>query len=105
MSQQIRTPEGYQAQGAQSAFTAAGTIQPGTTYASSTGGADLTLPSAEAVGGTMIIIDNIDGAATCNLVAAAGETIDGAASVIVGAAATLVVFRTGATTLQSGALS
>lgn len=105
MSQQIRTPEGFQPQGAQSAFAADGTIPVGASYASSTGGADLTLPSAEAVGGSMIVVDNLDGVATFNLVASAGETIDGAASVIVGASATLLVYRTGATELRSSSFA
>ena len=105
MSQQIRTPEGYQAMGAQAAFTANGAIQPGATYVSITSGALVTLPSAEAIGGGILIIENLDGAAAGGIEAAAGESIDGTPSIILGAGDRTLIVRTGPTAVRSFGLA
>lgn len=81
---QIRTPEGFQNLGTQAAFTTDATITPGTTYASSDAiaGADITLPPATAIGGSTLIVENLSAANTINVLAAAGETVNGGSAVL-----------------------
>jgi len=100
---QIRTPEGYQDLGTQSAFTGDGEIAPGTAYASvdAAASADVTLPAATAIGGATLIVENLSAVNTINIVAAAGETVNGGAAVLAVPVSTAVlIVRSGPTALR-----
>jgi hypothetical protein len=102
-----RTPEGYQNLGTQLITAAGGTvaIPVGAVFVSTDNNTALTLPTADAIGGSMLVISNIDAVATPGLTAAAGDTVDGAASILMTAATTFVVVRSGPTTLLTFAFA
>ncbi len=102
-----RTPEGYQNLGTQFATAAGGTvaIPPGTAYASTDNNPALDLPTADSIGGAALVIENLDAVATPGLNAAAGDTIDGLASVLLAASGTVMVVRTGPNALRAFAFA
>ena len=101
-----RTPEGFQNLGTQFETAAGGTvtIPPGTAYASTDNDTGLNLPTADAIGGAGLVIENLDAIATPGLNAAAGDTIDGGATVLLPSGAIMVV-RTGPHALKSFAFA
>jgi hypothetical protein len=101
-----RTPDGYQNLGTQFETAAGGTvtIPPGTVYASTDNNTGLNLPTADAIGGSALVIENLDAGATPSLNAAAGDTIDGSASSLLGTSPIMVV-RTGPNALRSFAFA
>jgi len=98
-----RTPEGYQNLGTQFETAAGGTvtIPPGTAYASTDNDTGLNLPTADAIGGSALVIENLDAVATPGLNAAAGDTIDGVASVLLASSSAIMVVRTGPHALKA----
>jgi len=100
---QIRTPEGYQNLGTQSAFTDSGEIPVGTRYASMDAAAatGLKLPPATSIGGSFIVVENLSAANTVDLAAASGDTINGgAAPVTVAVSSSVMVLRSGLTDVR-----
>jgi len=98
-----RTPEGFQNLGTQFETAAGGTvtIPPGTAYASTDNDTGLNLPTADAIGGAGLVIENLAALATPGLNAAAGDTIDGQPSILLASSTTVMVVRTGPHALKA----